>query len=90
MNTTSLWTALRAKLGIAGGNLSRGRTIALQHLVLSEREIDAVQQALDRVGERLSVRFELQEHAGDIVLLDAQRAAQIAPQVTPSPTAAPW
>jgi hypothetical protein len=81
MNTTSLWTALRAKLGISGGAAARGRTIALQHLVLSEREIDAVQQALDRVGEHLSVRFELQEHAGDIVLLDAQRAAQIAPQV---------
>jgi hypothetical protein len=81
MNTTSLWTALRAKLGITGGTMSRGRTIALQHLVLSEREVDAVQQALDRVGEHLSVRFELQEHAGDIVLLDAQRAAQIAPQV---------
>jgi hypothetical protein len=81
MNTTSLWTALRAKLGITGDHMSRGRTIALQHLVLSEREIDAVQQALDRVGEQLAVRFELQEHAGDIVLLDAQRAAQIAPQV---------
>jgi hypothetical protein len=81
MNTTSLWTALRAKLGIQGGLSRRGRTIALQHLVLSEREIDAVQQALDRVGEHLAVRFELQEHAGDIVLLDAQRAAQIAPQV---------
>jgi hypothetical protein len=33
------------------------------------------------VSETLGVHFELQEHAGDVVLLDAQRAAQIAPQV---------
>jgi hypothetical protein len=82
MNTSAFWDVLRAKFG-AGTRprTGRGRTIALQHLVLSEREIDTVQTALTRVGERLGVRFELQEHAGDIVLLDAQRAAQIAPQV---------
>jgi hypothetical protein len=82
MNTSALWDALRAKFGASpGSRAGRGRTIALQHLVLSEREIDTVQTALTRVGDQLGVRFELQEHAGDIVLLDAERAAQIAPQV---------
>jgi hypothetical protein len=82
MNTPAFWDALRAKFGAGTGpRTGRARTIALQHLVLSEREIDVVQTALLRVGEQLGVRFELQEHAGDIVLLDAQRAAQIAPQV---------
>lgn len=81
MNTFAFWDALRAKLGLADALPGRGRTISVQHLVLSQREIEAVQQVLDRVGEQLLVRFELQEHAGDIVLLDAERAAQIAPQV---------
>jgi hypothetical protein len=81
MNTFAFWYALRAKLGLADALPGRGRAITVQHLVLSQREMEAVQEALDRVGEQLLVRFELQEHAGDIVLLDAQRAAQIAPQV---------
>jgi hypothetical protein len=82
MNSSAFWDALRAKFG-AGTRAStgRGRTIVLQHLVLSDHEINAVQTALQHVGEALGVHFELQEHAGDIVLLDAQRAAQIAPQV---------
>jgi hypothetical protein len=81
MNTFAFWYALRAKLGLLDAEGGRGRSIAVQHLVLSQREVDAVQQALDRVGQQLQVHFVLQEHGGDIVLLDAQRAAQIAPQV---------
>jgi hypothetical protein len=82
MNSSAFWDALRAKFGAGTRpNTGRGRTIVLQHLVLSDHEINAVQTALQRVGETLGVHFELQEHAGDIVLLDAQRAAQIAPQV---------
>jgi hypothetical protein len=81
MNTFAFWNALRAKLGLADASPGQVRTISVQQLVLSQREIEAVQLALDRVGEQLRVRFELQEHAGDIVLLDAERAALIAPQV---------
>ncbi len=82
MNSSAFWDALRAKFGAAARpDTGRGRTIVLQHLVLSDHEINAVQTALQHVGEALGVHFELQEHAGDIVLLDAQRAAQIAPQV---------
>jgi hypothetical protein len=76
MSTLAIWQALRAKLG-AGHK----RGIVLHYLGLSDDEVEALRPVLDKLGERLALRLELQSHAGDIVLLDVDFAARVSPQL---------
>jgi hypothetical protein len=78
MSTLALWKVLRDKLGAAA---DPARRITLQHLGLSDSDAYALQAVLDRVGEQLAVRLELQAHAGDIVLLEIDFAAHTSPQL---------
>jgi hypothetical protein len=75
----SLWNTLRARLLPAR---RRGpRRIALQHVMSSDEDIDTVRAVLDGVGEALDVEFELRAGAGDIVLMDADLAGRMSPQL---------
>jgi hypothetical protein len=78
MSMSTPWISLRSKLA---GKLGGRRTIALQHLMLSDRDMGTVRAVLDRVGARLGVKFELQGHAGEIVLVDGDLAAHVSPQL---------
>lgn len=78
MSPNKLWSALQARL-------RRGdpepRHIALQHVMPSDSDLANVQALLDKVGEALTVQFELQAHRGDIVLMDADLASRMSPQL---------
>ncbi len=75
----SLWNTLRARLRPTG---RRGpRRIALQHVMSSDEDIDTVRAVLDGVGQALDVEFELRAGAGDIVLMDADLAGRMSPQL---------
>ncbi len=74
----TLWNALRSRLQRVR---SEGSVIALQPVLPSDADLAEVQALLDRVGEALAVRFVLKPHDGDIVLMDAELAARMAPQL---------
>lgn len=82
---STLWTRLRKRWNPAG---RAPHFITLQHLMPADADLVAVQAALDRVGEALAVQFELQESAGDILLMDAALASRMSPQALQSFTAA--
>jgi hypothetical protein len=78
MSTTAIWKALKARLGRAA---EPARPIALQHLVLADRDVATVQALLDKVGQALGVDFELQGHGGEIVLVDVDFTSRMSPQL---------
>jgi hypothetical protein len=78
MSTLALWEVLREKLAASA---ARKRGVVLQHLGLSDDEVQALRPLLDKLGERLALRLELHSHAGDIVLLDGDFAARVSPQL---------
>lgn len=77
MIANNLWSALRTRLRPAADT---PQYITVQNVMPSGVDLIAVQAALDRVGEALAVQFELQEHIGDIVLMDADLALRMSPQ----------
>lgn len=74
----ALWNALRARLQRMRPTSSH---IALQPVLPSDADLAAVQALLDKVGEALAVHFELKADRGDIVLMDAELAARMSPQL---------
>lgn len=78
MIATTLWNALRARLQRLRREPSH---IALQPVLPSNADLTEVQALLDKVGEALAVQFELSSGDGDIVLMDAELAARMAPQL---------
>lgn len=79
MIANNLWNALRARLQTWRGESSSH--IALQPVLPSDADLAAVQALLDKVGEALAVRFELKADGGEIVLMDAELAARMSPQL---------
>ena len=77
MSSRLLWKSLRDRVATAVG---RKRSIGLQHLSLSDRDFDDLQTVLDLLGQQLGVSFELQSHAGAIVLIDIDCVARVAAQ----------
>lgn len=73
-----LWNALRARLQRMRREPSH---IALQPVLPSDADLAEVQALLDKVGEALAVQFELKSGEGDIVLMDAEIAARMSPQL---------
>lgn len=78
MIANTLWNALRARLQPV---LHEPRHIALQHVMPSDSDLNSVQAVLDKVGEELDVQFELKATGGDIVLMDADLASRMSPQL---------
>lgn len=81
MKSIALWNALRARFG---GRSPQAHHLVVQHLMLAERDQQAVRAALDQLGAALGLRLELQGHAGEIVLLDADLEARVTPQLMQS------
>ena len=78
MIANTLWNALRARLQ----TVRRGPThIALQTVLPTDADLATVQALLDQVGQALEVQFELKPTTGDIVLMDADLAARMSPQL---------
>lgn len=78
MITHTLWNALRGRLQ----RMHRGSShIALQPVLPSDADLAAVQALLDKVGQALAVHFELKADKGEIVLMDAELAARMSPQL---------
>lgn len=78
MIANTLWNALRARLQTVRREPSH---IALQTVLPTDADLAAVQALLNQVGQALELRFELKPDAGDIVLMDADLAARMAPQL---------
>jgi hypothetical protein len=78
MIANTLWNALRARLQPVRRQPSH---ITLQTVLPTDADLAAVQALLDRVGQALEVRFELKPNAGDAVLMDADLAARMSPQL---------
>lgn len=78
MNHTVFWKAIVHRVRLLG---PRARVVTVQHLMLAEQDVQRMQAALDHVGRTLAVQFALQGDAGDIVLLDAELANRVAPQL---------
>ena len=77
MNTLGLWQTLRAKLAPP----SPTRRVRLQHIGLATADVRALQALLDDVGEQLAVALEVRSDDGEIVLMDAELAARLSPQL---------
>ena len=78
MIANTLWNALRARLQPVG---HEPQHIALQHVMPTDSDLNSVQAVLDKVGLALDVQFELKASGGDIVLMDADLAARMSPQL---------
>lgn len=81
MKSFALWNALRARFG---GRAPQSHHLVIQHLMLAERDQQAVRAALEQLGPALGLRLELQGHSGEIVLLDADLSARVTPQLMQS------
>ena len=77
MNTSGLWQSLRAKLAPP----SATRWVRLQHVGLAEAHLRLLQELLDDVGEQLDVALEVRSDDGQIVLMEAELAARLSPQL---------
>lgn len=77
MKTPGLWQQLRLKLG----SPSTARHVALQPMALPDEALGLVQAALKELGPQLGLQFDLRGSAGEIVLMDAERAARLSPQL---------
>jgi len=78
MIANTLWNALRARLQTVRRQPSH---IALQTVLPTDADLATVQTLLDQVGQQLDVQFELKPSGGDIVLMDADLAARMSPQL---------
>lgn len=63
---------------------ARRRRVTLQHMGLSEMDMDPVRDALHTVGDDLALSFELSDSRGEVVLMDADLAARMPPQLLAS------
>ncbi len=78
MIANTLWNALRARLQTVN---REPRHVALQHVLPSDSDLASVQAVLDRVGQALDLQLELSASGGDVVLMDADLAARMSPQL---------
>ncbi len=78
MTGNTLWSALRARLGPM---CAAPRSITVQHVMPYGADLDAVQALLDDAADTLDLRFELRTGSGEIVLMDAELAERMAPQI---------
>lgn len=78
MIANTLWNALRARLQPVN---REPRHIALQHVLPSDSDLASVQAVLERVGQALDLQLELSASGGDVVLMDAELAARMSPQL---------
>lgn len=60
------------------GSMAR---VGVQHLILSASDVEIVRMALTGVGRQVGMRFDLDSCDGELVLLDADVAAHMSPQL---------
>jgi hypothetical protein len=75
----ALWDALKKRVGARRPAM---QWVALQAVGLCADDLRALRPLLDEVGEQLAVRFRLDPHEGEVLLIDADFAARTQPQLS--------
>ena len=75
---TALWQGLKSRMGLVVRHPGR---VGLHYLGLRGADLGAAQAVLDQVGAELAVNFALDTEAGEVVLLDAELAERMSPEL---------